>query len=425
MYPVLTLPFDVISQIFVYCLPPEDDALPWRTEAPLLLAGICRDWRHIALITSELWNTIHLRLRPQLSISKVDPLLKFWLPRAGGLPLSMSLVYKCAAGTDPIPLKSIRALGKLLAEYALHWTSIELALSLETLVQLRAPDRDFASLKKLVLNCQSWGSEQRLAHVFRNASRIEELHMISNAPTKLVLPWEQLMTLKLDNSTPAECLQTLALVPNLVNFTGVLWTEGAARPIPPLSQLESLTFILSHTRGPELLDSLTLPALLHLDLDLQGLPEIARVASLGARSPCFIRRLSVGLGPNWTADHFMQLFLALDFLEVLELKKAGRSLNTGLGLLKIHPHLLPNLRSLSVQRTLSELEDVELLADLLESRWNIPAGVSLPVQLKSFRLDSPLSEAPDTFSDALLRLARLRAEGMDIQIRSSFRLWFH
>ncbi|KAJ7645823.1 hypothetical protein B0H17DRAFT_959377, partial [Mycena rosella] len=54
-YPVLTLPFDIISQIFVYCLPQEDDALPWRTEAPLLLAGICREWRDITMCTHELW----------------------------------------------------------------------------------------------------------------------------------------------------------------------------------------------------------------------------------------------------------------------------------------------------------------------------------------------------------------------------------
>ncbi|KAJ6617909.1 hypothetical protein B0H10DRAFT_1796407, partial [Mycena sp. CBHHK59/15] len=54
-YPVLLLPFDIISQIFVYCLPQEADALPWRSEAPLLVASICRQWRDVALATHELW----------------------------------------------------------------------------------------------------------------------------------------------------------------------------------------------------------------------------------------------------------------------------------------------------------------------------------------------------------------------------------
>ncbi|KAJ6510403.1 hypothetical protein C8R45DRAFT_387774 [Mycena sanguinolenta] len=422
-YPVFTLPFEIIAQIFVYCLPPEDDALPWRTEAPLLLAAICREWRATALTTPELWATVYLSLRPH-SVRKVTPMLKFWLPRAGGLPLSISLRYNGTAATDH--LRSLGILGDLLKEHAPHWNSIELTLPFSALLSLSAPDRALASLKKLSLNCESWlPAVIPTGFVFSKAPQLRELHMISGAPTFLDLPWEQLTTLRLDNSISAECLRTLALVPNLVNFTVMLWAQGPATSMAlPLSQLESLTFTLSHTRGPALLQFLTLPALRYLHLDLQGFPEIASVTSLIARSPSFVRCLSVRLGPNWTADHFMQLFPAFDFLEELEIRKAGTSLDTGLDLLKAQPHLLPSLRSMSIERTLSYSENVELLADLLESRWRVPATVTLPVQMKSFRLDSPLAEVPDAESEAFLRLAGLRAEGMDIQIRSSLWSWF-
>ncbi|KAF7329015.1 F-box domain-containing protein [Mycena venus] len=426
-YPVLTLPFDIISQIFVYCLPPEDDALPWRTEAPLLLAGICRDWRDVALTVHELWNTIHLSLRPR-SILKVAPLLKFWVPRAGNLPLSMSLVYK-SEGSDTAA--ATRTLEELLDVYAPHWSSIELKIPLPTLIGLSPPEEDLASLRKLVLDLGAgWltNRDKQLGDVFSKAPKMCELHIISGPSAKLALPWEQLTTLRLDNASRAECLRTLALVPKLVNFTVTLWAGSpgvSGSVLPPLSRLKSLTFTLSHTRGPALLHSLTLPALHHLALELQSLPEITSVTSLITRSPCFLRRLSVRMGLGWTADYFMQLFVTLDSLEELEIKKASQSLDTGLGLLKVQPHLLPNLRSLSVERTFHVRENAELLADLLESRWNIPATVSLPVQLKSFRLDSPLTEAPDADSRAVLRLARLRAEGMKIQIRSSFWSWFY
>jgi hypothetical protein len=130
------------------------------------------------------------------------------------------------------------------------------------------------------------------------------------------------------------------------------------------------------------------------------------------------------VGAHWAGDHFLRLFLALDLLEDLELRKAAKSVDIGLVLLKMQLHLLPNLRTLRIQRASAAREDAALLADLLESRWNVPETVSLPVQMTAFRLDSPLAEVPDLDSSAVLRLARLRKEGMDLQIRSSFYLWF-
>ncbi|KAJ7119470.1 hypothetical protein C8R44DRAFT_788134 [Mycena epipterygia] len=420
-YPVLTLPFDIISQIFVYCLPKEDDALPWRTEAPLLLAGICRDWREVALCTHELWNTIHLGLRPH-SLLKAKRLLEFWIPRAGTFPLSMSLSYKGDSDTA--------RLGTLITQYAPHWSTIELHVPFEALLRLnRPPFPNFGSLERLILNCGATfqGGGRRVARMFSKAPRLRDLHIISgiSAPN-IALRGEQLTSLRLDNSTAAECIQTLAIVPNIVHFTSTLWEFGGNPSlVPPLYHLESLKIILSHTRGPALLTHLTLPALQHLELDLQGPPhEIERVTSLIVRSSCFLRRLSVRTGPLWTADHFAQLFAAIPSLEELEIRKAGKSADAVFLLLQAQSLLLPNLRSLLVERTISNGEDAELLADFLESRWNIPATTSQPVPLTSFRLDSPLTTAPDMDSDAVSRLRLLRVAGMSIRITSSHWSWF-
>ncbi|KAF8187226.1 hypothetical protein K438DRAFT_1545995, partial [Mycena galopus ATCC 62051] len=55
VYPVLTLPNEVVSLIFVHCLPDHDRVRPSPRRAPLLVAQICTLWREIALSTGQLW----------------------------------------------------------------------------------------------------------------------------------------------------------------------------------------------------------------------------------------------------------------------------------------------------------------------------------------------------------------------------------
>ncbi|KAJ7495466.1 hypothetical protein FB451DRAFT_1077110, partial [Mycena latifolia] len=57
IYPVLSLPADIIVHIFPHCIPPGVAPRPSPSTAPLLLTQICRQWRHIALNTPELWQS--------------------------------------------------------------------------------------------------------------------------------------------------------------------------------------------------------------------------------------------------------------------------------------------------------------------------------------------------------------------------------
>ncbi|KAJ7192150.1 hypothetical protein C8J57DRAFT_1109802, partial [Mycena rebaudengoi] len=80
-YPVLTLPAELVSRIFIACLPAYPRPSPHT--APLLVVQICHHWREIALETSELWAS--------LSILSQYPrkFLETWLGRAKGFPLSL------------------------------------------------------------------------------------------------------------------------------------------------------------------------------------------------------------------------------------------------------------------------------------------------------------------------------------------------
>ncbi|KAJ6457146.1 hypothetical protein C8R47DRAFT_919272, partial [Mycena vitilis] len=55
IYPVFELPPEIISRIFVQCLPTHGRIRPSPRTPPLLFTQVCRDWRDIALSTCELW----------------------------------------------------------------------------------------------------------------------------------------------------------------------------------------------------------------------------------------------------------------------------------------------------------------------------------------------------------------------------------
>ncbi|KAJ7185152.1 hypothetical protein GGX14DRAFT_331556, partial [Mycena pura] len=55
VYPVLSLPNEITSRIFLECLPHYGRVCPSPHSPPLLLTQICRHWRNIALSMGELW----------------------------------------------------------------------------------------------------------------------------------------------------------------------------------------------------------------------------------------------------------------------------------------------------------------------------------------------------------------------------------
>ncbi|KAJ6602257.1 hypothetical protein B0H10DRAFT_1754032, partial [Mycena sp. CBHHK59/15] len=52
--PIMSLPPELLCEIFLHCLPP-GPVLPNTKYAPLLLGQICRQWRDVALLTPMLW----------------------------------------------------------------------------------------------------------------------------------------------------------------------------------------------------------------------------------------------------------------------------------------------------------------------------------------------------------------------------------
>ncbi|KAJ7801489.1 hypothetical protein B0H13DRAFT_1556692, partial [Mycena leptocephala] len=79
IYPILTLPPEITSEIFLHCARA-------TTRGPLGVAGVCKAWRSIALATPALWKEFWCT---GMQNRNLHHLLQCWLPRAGGLPLTL------------------------------------------------------------------------------------------------------------------------------------------------------------------------------------------------------------------------------------------------------------------------------------------------------------------------------------------------
>ncbi|KAJ7620661.1 hypothetical protein B0H17DRAFT_859233, partial [Mycena rosella] len=83
VYPVLTLPPEITSHIFLQSMP--KDAKPSPLAAPLVFTQICRQWRAIAFTTPNIWQSISLERNNSCS-----QLLDMWLKHSGSLALTLA-----------------------------------------------------------------------------------------------------------------------------------------------------------------------------------------------------------------------------------------------------------------------------------------------------------------------------------------------
>ncbi|TFK53430.1 hypothetical protein OE88DRAFT_1249439 [Heliocybe sulcata] len=101
------LPIELLSYIFVQCLPNVEFMLPGRACLPLLLSHVCRGWRETAISTPSLWTSLRIEVRVRTSAndweetfdneSSQRALMRIWLDRSGALPRRISFRTNPAA----------------------------------------------------------------------------------------------------------------------------------------------------------------------------------------------------------------------------------------------------------------------------------------------------------------------------------------
>ncbi|KAG2090575.1 hypothetical protein BD769DRAFT_413506 [Suillus cothurnatus] len=61
--PICRLPSEILSEIFLYCLPKDKHLTYTSRQAPMLLTRICRQWREVAVGLPMLWCRLRLQMR--------------------------------------------------------------------------------------------------------------------------------------------------------------------------------------------------------------------------------------------------------------------------------------------------------------------------------------------------------------------------
>ncbi|KAJ7223922.1 hypothetical protein C8J57DRAFT_1390956 [Mycena rebaudengoi] len=230
LYPVLTLPLDITSEIFIQCLPEPpalDNAHIDARQAPLILLHICKEWRRIALSLPALWATLVLDridyfidesaavVSPagRISRSVIDS-YDAWLAHARASRLSLYLNEISHEFLLPVGCSLlIRCASQLYClEFHLdHSPALSTALSFPILQKLTVgiPEDD-----------EETGVPQIEIKTFANAPQLREVTLAGGAFLGSVeLPWGQLTTFTAEWLPVRECLEVFRLAPFLIECT--------------------------------------------------------------------------------------------------------------------------------------------------------------------------------------------------------------
>ncbi|KAJ7709337.1 hypothetical protein B0H16DRAFT_1821851 [Mycena metata] len=280
-YPVLSLPPEIVSEIFVHFLPAYPKRAPQKGPlSPIILGHICRLWRAIAFSTSRLWRTFKL-VRYATDSGQSDHAdqvrVEAALRRSGSCPISVELEY--------FRLKTTLLFETIMAHRA-RWQHLKLFLSANSLGAIIGP---FPLLRTLTTTA-GFSFNRDAAHrptTFHSAPLLRRVAINSYKDIFLeTLPWSQLTVLIIKHIEMNQCLQILALASNLV-YSDLTFFRLGEGDIPRNVMLAHLKHLKLWGLDPFLspLHILTLPALQRLHIDEESLyPDpIAVLRSLLSR----------------------------------------------------------------------------------------------------------------------------------------------
>ncbi|KAJ7089046.1 hypothetical protein C8R43DRAFT_1050679 [Mycena crocata] len=232
-YPILTLPNEISSEIFLQCIPIYPICPDFIGPlSPTLLTRICRQWREIAFATPVLWRAMSINLMDHISDEENSTRLHLWMTRSRSLPVSICFERNDNAFPSQLCVEALN-LHRARWEYLqLEGTSAEDACSL-----FSGP---MPSLRELKL---AWGIQPRSMVAFADAPLLRSLRFES-FPWAVMLPWSQITSLDLAGVNVTDCTRVFKDTPALVHCTITL-SDTVTSPRQPdieLRNLESLIF---------------------------------------------------------------------------------------------------------------------------------------------------------------------------------------
>ncbi|KAJ7041604.1 hypothetical protein C8F04DRAFT_1079365 [Mycena alexandri] len=292
-YPVLTLPPEIVAEIFMHFLPGYPHPAPTTgLDSPTVLTQVCQTWRQLALSTPSLWRAVTLCVE-KTDIPPQDGQLLLMtaasLARSGSCSLSVELISERPGwrGLDPFV--------DLITTYSNRLEHLKLRSSPSLLRLINGP---LVSLRCLTL-C-TWKELYDDPHLQLSAPLLQKV-AIQHYHTALraLIPWAQLTVLVIASIPSQQCGRVLALAVNLVycEFTISRQTQESSASTPlTMHHLETLVLRVQWPKSYPvlgLIDVLTLPALIRLNITevlLEPSPTIT-LSQFISRSGCRLQKI--------------------------------------------------------------------------------------------------------------------------------------
>ncbi|KAJ7717709.1 hypothetical protein B0H16DRAFT_1798891 [Mycena metata] len=293
-YPVLTLPNEIVSEIFLHFLPVYPATPPMiGHSSPNILGRICRKWREISLSTPALWRGITLSLSNGKRFDQKLRLLKLWLQCSGSCLLSIHMDIE-ADDMDP--------------SGGAH-TNLAATLDLFTHAIAAHSARWEYPIVNGVPNTDS------LAQALHAAPLLQDVAVLSwrRGHCTSLYPWSQLTRFTGNSILPHLCTDILARAHNLTYCNMFVYAESADEVTQTAQNVthRNLSSLILRGYIPDdmpwiFLDIFTLPALRKLEIKqglLQGDP-IGLLKSLISRSRCSIQELYMPYSPEPSLESY-------------------------------------------------------------------------------------------------------------------------
>ncbi|KAK7062341.1 hypothetical protein R3P38DRAFT_2495406, partial [Favolaschia claudopus] len=224
-YPVLSLPTEIISEVFDHCLPHNPDRseslAPFHESAPFLLLHVCRKWRAIAIATPRLYQNLRLDFYAIplrfFAADNFESFLGDWVARAKSLPLffGSQRTYQVGGTGKTRAGHSFRPLAPRLERLKLD-TSFAFYNHLSP---------SFPILRQLSLGIEydydepdSPDGPEDSIQTFSAAPLLEEVCLSSyTLPYYFDLPWGALKVLSTEGFDTTAAVETLRVSPSLSN----------------------------------------------------------------------------------------------------------------------------------------------------------------------------------------------------------------
>ncbi|KAF7308088.1 MFS general substrate transporter [Mycena kentingensis (nom. inval.)] len=283
VYRVLTLPEEIVGEIFKQYIPAYPNGAPIAgEESPLRLARICRAWREVAMATRQLWRTPMVHLpgvdhKDRARVRALLDVLQEWIARSGTMTLAIWLHSPYAR--TPVELEDFLDAFNVMRAVSERWeyAHIRLPISPDGSIRLPKLQHQAPRLRELRVG----GSSIEVQSLFFSAPAIERLSLNLRwsetlCPNVLdAADWHHLTALKLDDVLPHIAVQVLAQTPLLRHCWLTLWDRHA-----PEAEAEVPTTLCSPALESLIFDTTNRYSASRL-FDALRLPRLQRLAILG------------------------------------------------------------------------------------------------------------------------------------------------